>query len=175
MKVAILLPPRDFKDESVSHAMAMLEKWHVSPVITSYASGECIGYHGAAFKTQINAATLDPDEFDAIMIVDGVGVDTYKLYDFRPLLDTLRLFSAKKKIVAGISNGIKVLARANIIADAKVSIPNNDEVRRLVSLYKGVPSKNYIEFDKNILTLSIPDPDKVTEFASVLIEKLGVK
>jgi putative intracellular protease/amidase len=175
MKVALLIPQRDFKDESVANAKEMLEKWHVDAVIASYYSGECVGYHGATYRPQLNAASLNPQDFDAIIIIDGLGVDTYKLYDFRPLLDTLRLFSSSKKIVAGISNGIKVIARANIIADTKVSIPNNEEVRRLVGLYKGVPSKNYLEFDKGVLTLSIPDPDKVSEFTGLLINKLGVK
>ena len=175
MKVALLIPPKDFKDESVSEAKKELEKWHVEAVIACYTNGECVGYHGAAYKTGINAAMLNPEDFDALVLIDGVGVDSYKLYDFRPLLETVRLFASSKKIVAGIGNAVKIIARANVISDARVAHPNIEDVNRLVRLYKGVDSRNYIEFDKNILTLSTPDAEKVNEFTAMLVEKLGVK
>lgn len=175
MKAAILITPRDFKDESVSTTKRTLEKWHVDTFIACYSMSECTGYHGATYRPDIDASKIHPDDYDALILIDGQGVDLYKLHDYRPLLDTVKLFHMHNKLVAGIGNAVKILARANIISDTKIAFPNIEEVRRLVILYKGVPSKNFVELDKGILTLSTPDPDRLSEFGSALIEGLGVK
>lgn len=173
MKVALLIAPKDFKDESVSGIRLMLEKWGIEPVITSYSNHDCIGYHGAAYKPSLNAAAVKPDDFDALVLIDGPGVDGYRLYDFRPLLDTVKLFSMRKKLICAINNGIKVVARANIIANVKVAMPQDDETQRLVLLYHGKPSKEGLELDCGILTLG--NSDRITEFADMIIRRLGAK
>lgn len=173
MKVAILVPPKDFKDESLSNLKLMLDKWGVGLVLTSYSTHELVGYHGAVYNADINAAKIAPGDFDALILVDGKGVDEYKLYDFRQLLDTVKLFYEKKKIVAAIGNSMKIIARANIISGVKIATPKDEETSRLVILYHGIPSKEELEFDKNILTLS--NNDKIINFSDLLLKKLGAK
>lgn len=173
MKVAMFIAPRDFKDESVSKAKLMFEKWGIDVVITSYSTHDCVGYHGAVYKLDLNAARIDPSEFDALLLIDGKGIDDHKLYDFRPLLDTVKIFSMKSKPIAAINNSIKIVARANIISNVKIAMPKDDESRRLIILYHGVPSRNEIEDDKNIMTLS--NSEKVYDFADLLVSKLGAK
>ncbi|MDE1860609.1 MAG: DJ-1/PfpI family protein [Candidatus Micrarchaeota archaeon] len=173
MKVAILIPPNDFKDESVSSSKAMLERWDVTPVITSYSNKDCVGQHGAVYKPDINTGRLNPDDFDAIIFIDGNGVDSYKLYDFRPLLDTVKRFSDRKKPVCAIGNSVKIIARANIIQNVKVAAPKDEETNRLVALYRGIKSENAIESDKGIMTLN--NSELVDDFVGLLLEKLGVK
>ena len=173
MKVALLIAPKDFKDESVSGIKLMLEKWGVDPIIVSYSNHDCIGYHGAACKPSLNAAAVKPDDFDALVLIDGPGVDGYKLYDFRPLLDTVKLFSMRKKLICAINNGIKVVARANIIANVKIAMPKDEETQRLVLLYHGKPSKEDMELDGGILTLG--NNDRITDFADMMVRKLGAK
>src|SRR5437660_32809 len=154
MKVLIIIPPKDFRDETVGLAKLLLGKWGLSPVIASYitASKECIGYHGAAYKIDINPTNLTSQGFDAMLLVDGPGVETYKLYDFRPLLDLVKDFSTNNKIVAAIGNSIKVLARANVIANRKVAAESDEESKRLVRIYRGSESGSDVESDRNLLT-----------------------
>lgn len=174
MRVALLIPPRDFRDESVSHAKLLLEKWDVGVTITSYSTHECVGAHGAVYTPDINAGRLSADEYDALILIDGHGVDNpYKLYDFRPLLDLVKVFYNQKKTVCAINNAMKIIARANIISGVKVAMPKDEESMRLVQLYRGVPSENEIEFDKNILTLN--NPELVEDFVDKLLERLGVR
>lgn len=173
MKVAMLIAQRDFKDESVSVSKLMLEKWDISVSIASYYTRDCIGYHGAVYKPDIDAAYLNPDDFDALILIDGKGIDEFKLCDFRPLLDTVKLFSSRHKPIAAISNAVKILARANIISGVKVAVARDDESIRLVSLYRGVRSHSEMESDKGILTLS--NPDMIYDFADLIITTLGAK
>ncbi len=173
MRVAIVIPQRGFKDESLSAVSAMLSKWHVEAVVASYSSGDVTGYHGAVVRPDVNAALVKAADFDALVLIDGPGVDQCALYDFRPLLDTVRMFQMSRKLVAGIGNAVKIIARANVIANTKIAAPRDVEAKRLATLYKGVLTANHLEFDKGILTLN--DPEKAEEFASRLIERLGVK
>jgi hypothetical protein len=173
MKVAILVSPKDFKDESLSNLRMMLDKWGVESVLTSYSTHELVGYHGAVYNADINAAKITPYDFDAIILIDGKGVDEYKLYDFRQLLDTIKLFSMQKKMIAAIGNSIKIIARANIIAGVKIAMPKDEDTQRLIILYHGTPSKEELEFDKGILTLG--NDDKILNFSDLLLKKLGAK
>ena len=173
MKVALLIPPNNFKDESLSRLKSELDKWGVQAVVASYSTRSCTGYHGAVVRPQLNAASINADEFDGIVLIDGPGVDLYKLHDFRPLLDTLMSFSSRKKIIAAISNSIKVLARANIIVNIKLAVPRDEETVRLVALYRGLPSGKPIEAETNIITVG--NPDNIGLLADALLEKLGAK
>ena len=139
----------------------------------SYSTHELVGYHGAVYNADINAAKITPYDFDAIILVDGKGVDEYKLYDFRQLLDTIKLFSIQKKMIAAIGNSIKIIARANIISNVKIAMPKDEDTKRLVILYHGIPSKEDPQFDNNILTLG--DDDKIMSFSDLLLKKLGAK
>ena len=68
---------------------------------------------------------------------------------------------------------MKIIARANIISGVKIAAPKDEETSRLVILYHGTPSKEELEFDKNILTLS--NNDKIINFSDLLLKKLGAK
>ena len=173
MKVALLIAPNNFKDESLSTLRVAFGKWGIDAVVTSYSTKQCTGYHGAVVMPQLNAARINPDEFDSIVLVDGPGVDLYKLYDFRPLLDTVSGFSSRKKLIAAIGNSIKILARANIIADVKLAVPRDEETVRLVALYRGLPSVKSIESETNIITIG--NPDNVDQLAETLLARLGAK
>ena len=172
MKVAMLIPPKDFRDESVSAMKMMFDKWGVQTVITSYSTHDCVGSHGAVYTPGLNSARISPEDCDALLLIDGSGVDSYKLYDFRPLLDTVKLFSMRGKTIAAMGNAIKVVARANVISGVKTALPRDEEARRLVILYHGVVSKESMEFDRGIATLG--SSDKALAFAEFLLHKFGI-
>ncbi len=172
-KVAVIIPPKDFKDETLSMGKLLFEKWDVKPVIASYTSRECTGVHGAIVTPDANASNINAQEFAALLLIDGEGVESYKLYDFRPLLDLVKSFNASGKVVAAIGNAIKIISRANIITDTKISTPQDEESQRLVRLYRGIESKNPVENDKKIV--SARSPEYVETFISTLLDAIGAK
>ncbi len=173
MKVAIVIPPKDFKDETVALAKMMLEKWGVTPVITSYTAKDCVGYHGAVYKPDMNTSKVEPSEYDALLLVNGVGVEGYKLYEFRPLLDLVKGFVTNKKIVAAIGNSIKILTKTNVITDVAIATPDDEDIKRNVRIYRGEESADNVEFDKNILTAK--GDEDLDKFVDTLLQKLGAK
>ncbi len=153
MKFAIFIAPKDFRDETVAMLKTFFDKWGIQYSIASYANKECVGYHGAIYKPDLNAARISPMDFDGIVLVDGKGFDDYRLFEYRPLLDTITLFNERGKYIGAISNSIKAVARANVIKDKKVSMPQDEETKRLIMLFHGIPSEENIEVAKNIITI----------------------
>ena len=173
MRVVMLIPPKDFRDESVSSIKNTLEKWGVEVVLASYSTKECVGSHGAVYSRFTNAGRIKGNDFDAIILADGPGVESYRLYDFRPLLEVISSFANRGKIIVGINNAIKIIARSNIISEIKVAAPKDPSIRDVIRLYHGKASENYLEDQKNIITLS--DPEREDVLSELMLKKLGVK
>ncbi len=174
MRIALVIPHKGFRDETVVAVRDFLQKWHIEPVIVSPDKGTmCHGYHGAVVHQALNVDMVRTVDFDGIFLADGPGIDQYQMYDYRPLLDIVRHFYEGGKIVAGVGNAIKILARANIITDLKIAAPKDEESRRLATLYRGVLTKNPIETEKTVITLG--KPEALPQFLTGLLHKLGVE
>ncbi len=173
MTLLVFLPPSDFRDETIATVKLFLDKWGVEYRLASYGNKDCTGSHGAVYKQQASMSKLRLSDFSGILLIDGKGVETYKLYEYRPLLDTILQANNERKLIAAIGNSIKVLARANIINGKKVSVPQDDETKRLVLLFHGVPSENEIEVADNIIT--IRGSSRMEAPMQTFLERLGVK
>jgi putative intracellular protease/amidase len=172
MKFAIFIAPKDFKDETVSMLKTMFDKWGIEYSIASYANKDCVGYHGAVYKPDMNAAKISPNDFDGILLVDGKGFEDYRLFEYRPLLDTLIIFNERGKYIGAINNSIKAVARANIIKNKKVAMPQDEEMRRLILLFHGIPSEENIEISGNLVTIKNSTALEVP--LRTLLQSLGV-
>jgi putative intracellular protease/amidase len=173
MKAAIIIPPKDFSDESLKDSVLMLEKWNVKTDITSYSKSDCIGRHGAVIKLNMNTAKVHSDDYDILILLNGPGVDSYRLYEFRPLYDLIRGFLSKGKVVAGIGNGMKVIARTNLINGVKIAIPPDKETADTLILYHGIITRNNVMSDKNIVTAK--DSENTIEFINAILETAKIK
>ena len=169
VRVAVIVPP-NFKDETVSALGLLLAKNGMIEEVSGFSSKECKGCHGATVKPEKTLADVDPANVSALIMVDGPGLDALRLYDYRPLLNLLRAFSERNRLIAGIGNGIKAIARANVLRDATGARVEED-VDNLVRLYHGKVTDDYHVFDKNILTLS--NSDKVGELVARMATELG--
>jgi putative intracellular protease/amidase len=173
MKPLIFIAPNDYKDETLNKIKLFFEKWGLNYKLTSYSRKECKGYHGSTCIPDINTNTVNTSDFDGIIIVDGKGIDTYKLYEYRPLLDLVYNICKAGNFVAAVGNGIKIVARANIIKDKKISMPDDEETRNLIILFHGIPSERDIEISDNICT--IKDSSKLDTTIPNMLQHLGVK
>ncbi len=171
MRFLIFIPPKDFRDESVSIVKLFFDKWDVDYKITSYTSGDCIGSHGAVYRPDIHASKVSSEEYDGIVLIDGNGVDLYKLYDYRPLLDLMLKFNNARRYIISISNAAKIPARANIVKDKRVSTDDKETVR-LVNLFHGVPSGSKFELAGNLI--SIKSSSDIEESMQMVLQHIGV-
>jgi protease I len=172
MRFLVLIAPKDFKDESVAMVKLFFSRWNIDYDIGSYTNGACVGYHGAVYKPDVNMNGVKSSDYDGIMIIDGPGLETSRMYEYRPLLDTLMLFNSNGKYVGAIGNAVKIVARANIIKDRKISSPDAEDVFRMVQLFHGIPSKEGIEIDRKIIT--IRDSSNLEVPLQQMLQKMGV-
>jgi putative intracellular protease/amidase len=172
MKLLLLLTPKDFRDESIATIKLFLDKWNVPYEIATYGLKDCVGSHGATYKPTVDANKALVSDYDGIVIIDGEGIEGFRMYEYRPLLDLLMKFNANNKIIGAIGNSQKVLARANIINGKKIAIFNDEETKRLVLLFHGIPSENDFELSGNILT--VKDSALIQQAIQGILSQLGV-
>lgn len=173
MKFLIFIPPNDFKDETLATTKMFFDKWGIAYDVTSYSTKDCTGVHGAVQKLSVNTNKADPYQYDGVLFVDGPGVETYKLQEFRPLLDlTLKLNNAHKYILA-IGNAQKIIARANVIKGKKIAAPDDQETKRIVQIFHGTLSNSQAEVDDNIVTAR--DSKALEDSMNTILEHFGIR
>ncbi|ASI14250.1 PfpI family non-peptidase-like protein stress response protein YhbO [Candidatus Mancarchaeum acidiphilum] len=174
MKFLVFIEPKDFKDETLKSIKMFFERWDVNYKISSYTKDSCVGMHGDVVDIDFNTNLVNPDNFDGLILVDGKGIDEYKLYEFRPLLDLVMLFNNSNKWIIAFGNAVGLVARANVINNRKIAtIESDSEVTRFVKLFHGTPSRKELEFDGNLIT--IKDSSKSNELFDTILEKLNIE
>jgi len=168
----IFITPHEFRDESLSTVRLFLDKWDVGYSISSYSNKDCVGSHGAICKPDINTGRARAEDFDGAVLIDGKGIDAYKIYDFRPLLDLMLRFNEMKKPIIAIENSVMIPARANIIKGRKISAPDDQEAKRTVALFHGLLSENNLEISENII--SIRDHRDLEMPMQTILKHLGI-
>ncbi|MEM0148199.1 MAG: DJ-1/PfpI family protein [Candidatus Micrarchaeaceae archaeon] len=153
MKVLIFLPYEDFKDETLAGVLLFLGKWKIEYALSSYRN-ECKGYHGAIKKITINTSDAKQQDYDAIMLIDGKGIDKLSLYEYRPLLDLVISFDRNSKFICAFGNAVKILAKANIVKGKPISVQNDNSTKSMVLTFLGIPSEKSIECAGNLCTVS---------------------
>lgn len=172
MDLIVVIPPNEFKDETVSQLRNTMEKWKVNYSIASISLNSAKGTHGAIVQPKVRISDISSEDYDGIVLLNGMGVEEYKLYDSRVLIDLIKHFNDNKKLIAGIGNGLKIIARANIISNKKICLLKDPETTRYVSLFKGIITENEVEHDENLITAS--NSDKAGEFCKTIIDTLGL-
>ncbi|MGC8479221.1 MAG: DJ-1/PfpI family protein [Candidatus Micrarchaeia archaeon] len=170
MKLVMVIPPGEFKDETVVKVSETMQKWKVDLLIASSTKNECKGSHGAMIKPKLLISDINSNDFDGIIISNGLGIEDYKLYESRQLIDLIKHFNENRKIICGIGNGLKIISRANIISNKKICSLKDPETLRFVKLFRGIVTENDVQIDQNLITAT--SSDKVSEFSKAIIEVL---
>jgi putative intracellular protease/amidase len=145
--------PQGFTDENFSMVKLFLSKWGISYDTSSYPGGNSGGLHGAVCNVDIRTGYVNWADYLGIIIVDGLGIDAERLFDYRPILDLMVQLNNSGKVILAINNGVKVVARANIVTGKKISVMGDKGSFDLVRLFRGVPSAEPIEIAGNIITI----------------------
>lgn len=171
MRFLIFIPPNEFKDESVSIVKLFFDKWGIDYKLTSYTAKDCKGSHGAVYRPDIHTSKASSTEYDGIILIDGEGIEHYKIYDFRPLLDLIINFNNSRKYIVAVNNAVKIPARANVIRGKRVSA-HDKETLRLVTLFHGVPENDPYTLSGNLITIG--RSEDIEDSMQKILEHMGV-
>ncbi len=173
MKVAIMVPPKNFSDETLSVILLILKRWGVETVLTSYTTSSCVGLHGATYRPDINAARINSQDYDALILVDGPGVESYKLPDFKPAIDLTKTFIKSGKVIGAVGNAVKIFIRANEFTPVRISAQDNQEVAHFASTSRCKVTENKVEIYKNLITAN--GPGSAVEFSNAILDKFNLR
>ncbi|AVN65399.1 protease [Mesoplasma florum] len=166
-KVAIILH-KNFEESEAIVTIDILRRSEIIVDIYNIENKDFqLGSHNIIVKTEYNIESLNSQDYDGIVIPGGPGVN--ELFDNEILLDLIRDFNDKSKMVSAICAAPQILGLAGIIDDIKiVKFPTSNKY-----LEKALVQEKDSIIDKNIVTGS--SIGTVVPFALNIIEYLQGK
>lgn len=166
-KVAIILH-KNFEESEAIVTIDVLRRSDIKVDIYSIDDADFQdGSHNIIIKTEYKLAHLNVDEYDGIIIPGGPGVND--LFGNEKLLNFVKAFNAKQKMVSAICAAPQILGQAGIVDGIKVvKFPSTNQF-----LDKAIIQEVSSIIDQNIVTgTSI---GTVVPFALNIIEYLQGK
>lgn len=114
MKVLLVIPPENFRDEELARPVELFEKEKIQYDIASTRRGECKGMLGARARATLTLEEVDPSAYAGIVIVGGTGSPVH-LWDNEMLAQLVKYFAKNNRLVAAICLSPVVLARAGVL------------------------------------------------------------
>lgn len=169
-KVLMVIAPEQFRDEELLAPRQMLEAAGATVRVASRTKMECHGMLGATVKPDLLISEARMKDFDAIVVVGGMGSPEYLWGDER-LHALLAESSDAHKITAAICLSGAVLARAGVLKGHRATVyktPESlQEFQKGGATYTGEP----VTRDGHLITGENPDAAK--KFGEALIEQLS--
>ncbi len=165
--ILMVIPPSNFRDEELLIPKRIFIEKKEKVFIASLVKDRIRGMLGA--KTDIDF-TIDKIQgnFDAVVFVGGSGIEEYKLYDNKDILNLAKAFSYRGKIVTAICLGTKILANADLLKNRKATTTSSaiEYIKSKGAKYQ----ESSVVKDLKIITASGPDAAK--EFAETILNSL---
>ncbi len=165
--VLMVIAPKDFRDEEFKEPYDALIKSGFMVVIASTDTIAAKGMLGMIVKPEITLNQVQPDSFDALVIVGGSGSQIF--WNDTTLHKIVWSFHDQKKVLAAICIAPVILARAGILNGIKATVSPSvkDEIIKEGAQYTG----SSVEIGNHVITASGPDAAK--DFAAAILRMLG--
>ena len=115
-RVLMVVAPEGYKEEELSVPSGIFKDSGAEVVVASTRTGIARGMSGGEVAVNLSVGDVNISDYDAIVIVGGVGSMKY-LWDDSDLRDMVRAAYDNHKAVAAICLSPVVLARAGILRD----------------------------------------------------------
>jgi protease I len=169
-KALMIIAPRNFRDEEFREPKAILEKAGVKIVVASTDAGTAKGMFGTQVVPNTTVDKVDPEGFDAVVVVGGGGSQTY-LWNNTQVHKIVQALNQKGGIVAAICISPAVLAKAGLLKGRKATVfPSADAINELKKAGAMV-SDAPVMVDGKIITGK--GPEAAREFGQKIAESLS--
>ncbi|MBP2145786.1 protease I [Methanofollis sp. W23] len=114
MKLVLAVAPDKFRDEEFEVPQQVFSEAGIKTVVASTRPGTCQGMIGATAEATSAFADLDPEEYDGIVVVGGIGSQDH-LWTDADLKKLVQTYAHHGKVVAAICLSPVVLALAGVL------------------------------------------------------------
>ena len=148
--LAVVVASRDFQDDEYS---AVKERLTASGMIVKNVSTiteEAIGICGKRVEIDLAVKSIDQDDFQGLILIGGSGVRS--LLNDGDLIDLIRRFNEKGKVIGAICWAPEILARAGILKNRKVTVWEG--AVEALKQSGAIVTKEGVQQDGNLITAS---------------------
>lgn len=169
MKVLVVIPPENFRDEELADPVAAFQNAGIDFDIASTKRGVCRGMLGARASASLSFEDVDPGEYEGIVIVGGSGSPVH-LWNDEMLKKLVQYFYKNRKVVAAICLSPVVLANAGVLKEKTVTCYISPASKREILKVGARLTENPVVVDGSVITANGPAAAK--EFAAAIIRHL---
>jgi len=170
MKILFVIAPDKFRDEEFEVPQKAFEEAGIGYDVASTRIGTCVGFFGASVEAGITIEDAKEENYDGIVIPGGIGAQD-ALWGNSALMDLVKKFNEKGKVVSAICLSPVVLAQAGLLEGRQATVYKSPasvhEMKRGGANLVDVA----VVADLNIITGN--GPAASLEFTEMIIEKLG--
>lgn len=168
-KVLFIIAQQNFRDEELETPKRILEENGIQTTVASITRSEASGMLGARVQPDIIVRDINPEHYDALIVVGGSG--SPRLADYPEVLSVIRRFDEQKKLIAAICLATTVLAKAGILDGVTVTVYPTDWSIATLQRYGANYTEKHVVVDGRIVTAD--GPQSAEEFAKKILELLG--
>jgi len=167
-RILFILPPCNFRDEEYDKPRALFEKRGARILVASSSLAAANGMFGTIVTPEVLIEDVKAEDFDAIVLVGGVGSNKYWHHEI--VHDLVREAAQAGKVVSAICLAPVTLANAGLLKGKNATAyPSAQNVLK----WKGATyTGNPVEIDGNIVTAN--GPEAAGEFARAVAEMIAV-
>jgi protease I len=165
--VLMVIAPKNFRDEEFKEPYNLFTSSGVEVTVASTDTHPAHGMLGMVVKPDITLEQVDPDEYDALVVVGGSGC--MDLWDNTTLHTIVQAFNTNGKTIAAICLAPVVLGRAGILKDKEAAVypTAKGELGECGAHY----ADSDIEVSGNIITCS--GPQAAMDFATTILRAVS--
>ncbi|MDI6811528.1 MAG: DJ-1/PfpI family protein [archaeon] len=171
--VLMVIAPEDFRDEELFEPKAIFEQRGAKVTISSTSTDTAKGMIGGEVKPDLKISEVDVENYDAIVIVGGVGSREY-LWEDEELRTLVTEAYGKDKVVAAICISPVVLAKAGVLEGKKATVfPDRGAINELEQSGATYVDQSVVVFDKVVTGRDTASADefalKISSLLSILV------
>lgn len=170
IKVAFVIAPDQFRDEELFVPKKKLEEAGAQTTVASSKLSEAKGMLGGTAKAEKLIKDLHEKDFNAIVVVGGIGSLEY-LWNDKELHALLKDFQKAGKIYAAICLSGAVLANAGVLSGKKATVWETPESVKALEAGKATYVKQPVVHDGTVVTAN--GPEAANDFAQTIITELS--
>ena len=164
--ILMIVASKDFRDEEYKYPRDIFEKNGFKVTVASTTKKPIPGMISMKIKADILVDSVNPDQFDAVVFVGGMGATEY--WDHTNAHKIARKMNDQNKVVAAICLAPVTLGRSGVLKGKSGTVYESGKQDLIQS---GVVFKNKsVVVEDNIVTANGPDSAK--EFANKIVNLL---
>jgi protease I len=167
-RILMIVAQNGFRDEELLVPKAIFERAGHQVKTASILRSKASGSKGALINVDFGISELNPDFFDAVIVVGGP--DSPTLASNPQVIKFIEKANSMKKIMGAICLGPMTLANAGVLAGKNATVfPDIKGIR-------AIRENGGIYFDKKViedeLVITANGPEAAEEFAKAILNKL---